>query len=476
MKRLHLKWISLFLAFGLLCSCGSDSRGETPATPTPQAEPPRSTPAPQTEDGPAVVVRSLKSFSSGRAWTEFSYEGEDNRYLGCVDKTGSLLFAFEEDSIKKYVPFENGAAYVRDSRGVTYILNDQGQVLTSSETLPFAGIASWGDGYFLAYRNKEGYDADGYEFLILDSAGQVVKTLDSRDCCLTSWEDFQTVATYNGGSGNNVAGYCGGGYFQFMKPDRMSFSGSSCTYVFYDIKTDATFEVACGYTQTLTQVEDGLCTLWLDGERVLYDLTSQTHNLDQVRALKDQVRAEHRDVTYHCGPVSNGKMVYTFYNSYDSHREDPLFAYAYADRTGMHPLEAYREYLSASSSAGLAFDQAEDRLLLRFTGSDGNYYLAIIDHAGNTILEPVQCEPNYSSTFFQCGRILAGTEDGAAVYDTEGNAVFTLQDVGGSSISEFSDGAAILDRNQPEARAVDRDGNVLFDRINPAGCQILTLD
>ena len=471
MKQPRWNWIPLLLAFLLLCSCGSGTQGETQASPTPQADlpPDQSTPAPQPEDGPAIVVHNLANFSSGRAWVEFSYEGESARRLGCVDKAGNLLFSFDADSIRKHVPFENGAAYVRDTEGVLYILNDMGQVLTSSAELPFAGIAAWGDGYFLAYRNQEGYDADGFQFLILDQTGQVVKELNSTDCTLTSWEDFQTIATYEGQ--NNVTGYCGGGVFQFMKPDRMSFSGSSCAYVFYDVKTDASFELECSYAQTFGQVEDGLCRLRMNGEDVLWDFQTQTSNLTELQALKTLVQSEHKDVAYTCGPMSNGRVVYTFYNSYESHREDPIFSYAYADKTGIYPLEAYREYLSAECSAEMAFDETEDRLLLRFVGGDGNYYLAIIDHTGNTIMEPVKCDSKYSSSFFRCGRFLAGTEGQVTIYDTDGTALFTLQDVGGSSIREYSDGAAIVD----DTRAVDLNGAPLFTQIHTAGAQELTL-
>ena len=94
MKQPRWNWILLLLALLLLCSCGSGTQGEPQASPTPQADlpPDQSTPAPQPEDGPAIVVHNLANFSSGRAWVEFSYEGESARRLGCVDKAGNLLF------------------------------------------------------------------------------------------------------------------------------------------------------------------------------------------------------------------------------------------------------------------------------------------------------------------------------------------------------------------------------------------------
>ena len=477
MKKRQLGLGVLFFALMVLCACGAGSQNELDSAYIPKADEYYDETTSDTEkeaNVSAIEVRYVEDFSSGRAWIKYEIGDQSNRYLGCIDKNGSLLFSFESDCVRKHVPFECGASYVVDRQGVTYIIDGQGKILASSAEGQFDGIASYGDGYFLAYKNQEGFDSNGYLFLVIGSTGEVLKEINSKDCTLTSWEDFKEVATYEGGSKNDVAIYCGDGIFQFMKPDRMSFSGSKCTYVFYDIKTDMLFEKECT-SAYWTKVEDGICKLRVDGEDVLFDIASQTDNLEQVKQWKEFVRSNHQNVVSSCGPVSNGRIVYTFYNSYKSHSEDPIYACAYADRTGMYPIEAYSEYMSAERSAILGFDQTADRLLLRFVGKDSNYYLAIIDSEGTTIMEPLKCEDGYSSDFFNCGRFIAGTEDNITIYDTDGNAVFSLNDIGGSSISEFSDDVAIIDRNKSSAKAVDIYGNMLFDNVTTAGSQYITL-
>lgn len=482
MKKRQLGLVVLLFALMVLCACGSSSQDEPDFTYIPKADEYYDETTPDAEkeaNVSAIEVRNVGDFSSGRAWIEYVIGDQTNRFLGCIDKNGSLLFSFDRDDIKSHTEFENGLSWIFDKQGEPYVVNDQGEIMMYPSEIQFDGIASRGDGYLLAYKNKEGFDSDEYLFLIINSEGDVVKEISSKDCTQITWEDFELVVTYDG-LDNNIARYCGDGIFQFMKSaeyakEHTSYSTSKCLYTFYNVSNDTFFEKECNLLVRPTEVEDGMCRLWVDGEDVLFDIASQTDNLEQVKQWKEFVWSNHKDVASSCGPVSNCRMVYTFYNSYESHRDDPIYACAYADRTGMYPIEAYCEYMSAACSARLSFDQTADRLLLRFIGKDSNYYLAIIDSEGTTIMEPLKCEDRYSSDFFNCGRFIAGTEDNIMIYDTDGNAVFSLNDIGGSSISEFSDDVAIIDRNESWAKAVDIYGNILFDSINIASNQYLTL-
>lgn len=422
------------------------------------------------EHSSAIVVRYVEPFSSGRAWINYRYEDEDKntRHTGCIDSTGKLIFSFEpEIAFSSLSPFENGAAYGKYN-GATYIINDQGDVLTSSIDGQFESIISHGDGYFLAYKNKEGFDSDEYLFLIIDHTGEVVKEISSKECTDVPWETFKESA-YSG-TGNAIARYCGEGIFQFEK--------SSDLCLFYDLKRDIFYEKECTISQR-TKVNDGMCILDVDGKYVLFDVTNQTDNFDQIEQLSSSIMDEYVDFAqyharYNCGPISNGKVIYYFYSNYESHYNEPLYGCFWADKTGIYPITAYSEYLNVEHSCPLSFDSTSDRILLRFMGKDSNYYLSIIDSDGNTIMEPMKCDKR-SSEYFSCGRFCAVTENDTQIYDTGGNLIFSLSDVGGESIDEFFDGIALIDRNKESAKAVDVNGQILFDNIDATNVKQVTL-
>lgn len=468
-------WSLILLSFSLalLCSCGSKDQGEPDFSYIPKADEyydGEEASNISEEDQQPIENRWVDSFSSGRAWISYVYEGEQARYLGCIDESGNLLFSFDSDEIKDDMePFENGVSYVRDMQGVIYLINDDGDVLTSSKDAQFDGIIAYGDGYFLTYKHIENFDLNEYILSIIDDTGEVIKEIRSDDYGLVSWERFEELNA-NLFDYCKPAGYCGEGIFQFMKSDT---DVPGRPYLFYDITEDSFFEITCS-SYSLTEIEDGMCILRIDGEDVLYDITTQTDNSEQIKAWKASL-AKFKDETYSYGPISNGRVVYIAYSSYDSHWEDPIYSCMYADKTGVYPIEAYSEYLSAAESRNMVFDQDADRLLLRFVGKDGNHYRAIIDGQGNTIMEPKKCDPHDSSYNFSCGRFVITTEDGTYVCDTDGNVIFSLDDVGGSSISDFSDGVAWIDKSEASKKAVDVDGNILFDGINTANNQLLTL-
>lgn len=73
------------------------------------------------------------------------------------------------------------------------------------------------------------------------------------------------------------------------------------------------------------------------------------------------------------------------------------------------------------------------------------------------ILEPVRCD---EATKISCGRIIVRTEDGATVYDTDGNIVFE-----NPYITDYQDDVAVL-RSSNVRRYVDLQGNDLFEEYD----------
>lgn len=428
--------------------------------------------------GEPVEVVYIDPFSSDRAWVSYTQKGEKNRFLGCIDKKGNLLFSFEEKIIKEYVPFECGVSYImlepdnpydEEAHGEVYIINDSGEIITTSSESQFEGVAAYGDGYFLTYGNKDDFYSDEYIFKIIDKSGEVVKEISSKLYDAIPWEEFRTQMQLLSDRRNEVM-YCGEGIYWFRASREITYD---TTFMFYNHNTDTFFNEKFRYMYAPEKIENGLGLgrVGPQMEPAILDVNSG----EIIEVIKDQYTSNSNSVSVNdsIGPISNEKIVISYFNNYK--KEDPLLYFRYWDKLGIHKIEKYAEYMSkdVSRPGGLRFDETEDRLLLPLIGKDGNRYVSVIDSNNNTIFEPLKCID--SAYYLSCGRFWVEVDGDIQICDINGNVVFSLSDIGGKYIGDYSDNVAIIDRNKNSAKAVDINGNVLFETINTTANHFVAL-
>lgn len=150
-------------------------------------------------------------------------------------------------------------------------------------------------------------------------------------------------------------------------------------------------------------------------------------------------------------------------------------------------LEEYKSFLIACHIAGIGEDDTfykiddkyadkiiwdnvseelkfnNGRIALPLRGSDRNLYVAVFDTQRNVIREPIQATilSNYSD-----GMLILDVNGDTTVFDTNGQYVFTIAELGYSKLEAFADGVARVDDSSNSPVCLDKNGATIFDQVN----------
>lgn len=141
----------------------------------------------------------------------------------------------------------------------------------------------------------------------------------------------------------------------------------------------------------------------------------------------------------------------------------------YADRLISDSLE---ENSSTKEQNPLIFQN--DRLVLPIEGSDGKQYIIIYDSRWNQISEPILASDYFN---LSCERLVVESNHDTIVYDSNGNKIFALSELGyHDGMQAFSEDVALVNSSSDQLVYVDIDGNILFTGIDDSDAKTITLN
>ncbi len=426
---------------------------------------------------------SVENFSSGRAWIKYSYQYEEihphgskswtyDGYFGCINKEGEVLFAYpdqdstsgnpeSEKGVVRVSEFHDGVAYMesRDNEGKTmyWVIDENGDILTSFAESDFGELLLYSDGYFLFYEDQSNFSGASNCYRIVDFSGTVLKEI------VYAKDEF----THSKALDNNLR-YLGDGIFAFWLSLR--FGDSSSTVDFYNIPEDIQF------TYSNLTTNHRLDIKFQDGAAFV-----KRNDMPNIVLFTDGTC---RELSYDSGHdtipdtcyAGEGKVVLgIFHNNYGGH--DPCLDIVYysIEDDAYYPLDALKgnmylydtfdDYCDAFSGS-FNYKIVNDRFLVHLLGADGLSYVGMVDMNNEVVLEPVRCD---RGTEISCGRLVViSEENGCTVYDTDGNVIVSGEEV----ISTYQDDVAKVDNSD---RFIDLQGNDLFDELDFSTVEIKTV-
>lgn len=435
-------------------------------------------------DEPDKEVYSVRvgNFSSDRAWIEYSYQYVESHpsgatswtydnYFGCINKKGVVLFAYPDQSstggnpepekgVFQVSEFHDGIAYMasRDNEGKTiyWIIDEDGNILTSFAESDFGEFLLYNDGYFLFYEDQSNFYGASNCYKIVDLSGTILKEI------VYAKDEF----THAEALSNNLR-YLGDGIFAFWLSGR--FGDGRSTVDFYNVVENISFTYADLVTNQRLDIEfqDGAAfvkrndmsdiVLFTDGT-----YRELTYDSGYNSMPNDCYAAEGKVVlgTFHYNPGGYDQCLDVVYYSIKDDAYYPLDAL----KDNMYLYDTFDDYCD-TFSGGFDYKIANDRFLVHLLGEDGMSYVAMIDLNNEVVLEPVRCD---RGTKISCGRLVVESEgNGYTVYDTNGEIIVS----GAEAISAYQDNVAKVG----QTRFIDLQGNTLFDELDFSTCEIKTV-
>lgn len=384
-----------------------------------------------------ITVRSSEDFSEDRAWVKFCVLENEmaTNYVGCIDKSGNIVFRYLEEDVIKYTKFERGSAYIQFTNGTRQIVDKDGVAMCSFTEEELGKFYFSGDGYYYFSRENSGFDTMGIIATIIDSTGNVI---------------YQ--------SEQGFLSYCGNDVF-------VTCNFTTGVYKFYNIKEDVYFEIdnivgvdplspkiSFSNGCSMLKTKDGY--IWVSdlGEISIF-ANKETLSAYNVIVGEIQEGLLMYGVTEAGGLGSYGKQI------------DQLIVYNLEDDTHVNilntPAEQYVDnmYEKFIPKENMCF--SNDRIVIPMIGADFEMYIAIFDKQWNEILGPTKIEGAYSYKY-NCNRLVINFGNGDIVMDENGQILFSANDIGCASIRDYSDDVALIGNG----KYIDKMGNLLFTEIH----------
>lgn len=422
------------------------------------------------------------NFSSDRAWIEYSYQYAESdpsgatswtydNYFGCINKEGVVLFAYpaqsstdgnseSEKGVYQVSEFHDGIAYMasRDGEGkmIYWIIDENGNILTSFAESDFGKFLLYSDGYFLFYEDQSNFSGASNCYKIVDFSGTILKEI------VYAKDEF----THAEALSNNLR-YLGDGIFAFWLSSKHGDSGS--TVDFYNVAEDISFTYTNLVTNQRFDIE------FQDGAAFV-----KRTDMSNIVLFTDGTC---RELTYDSGYNSipndcyaaEGKVVLgTFHNDYGGYDQCLDVVYYSIEDDAYYPLDVLKDNMYLYDTfddycdtffGNFDYKIVNDRFLVHLLGEDGMSYVAMVDLNNKVVLEPVRCD---RGTEISCGRLVIESEENSyTVYDTNGEVIVS----GAERISAYQDDVAKVG----EARFIDLQGNNLYDELDFSTCEIKTL-
>lgn len=405
------------------------------------------------------------SYNEGLAWVQY---GESDKYWGCIDKKGKMLFQYNYNDFKEVnlsIPpfFENGYAYLASSKGSQiYVIDKSGDVVHT-----FDNPVAYGYGYTVVENHYSDFESAYYEYVIYNPDRQQVHTYKSE-------EDSKLTVKY-----------CGDGVFYFEENSEnvYLFFAKKDKWVKYNfirtnVDQDINFHNGLAFTVNNSYAF----------ERT-YVLIDSEGNISEIEALDKQANFYEKYEMFGAKRENN----YVYGNSiifYDE--EKPKLSsynvksdsfYDFKDRKTIEKFETHYDGSFNHVDINPSFNN--NGFLVSLVGADGFGYVLILDYNMNMQTEPIQSD---SFEAYDNGTCSIDT----AIYDMKGNKLYSLSDKGYEKVISDSDDTVFVCSYQSDISidkdyynnngkkcnfaALDKSGNVMFDKIDTSNVTTKSLD
>lgn len=117
-------------------------------------------------------ITSSDNYSNDYAW--ITYLVDSNSYLGCIDKSGTVVFQYQKEDVEKYTEFQNDSAYVCFEDGTSCIIDKTGKEIYSPSAHDLGDLSIYGDGYYCFSKSYSDFDESGFIATIIDAEGNAL--------------------------------------------------------------------------------------------------------------------------------------------------------------------------------------------------------------------------------------------------------------------------------------------------------------
>lgn len=271
-------------------------------------------------------------------------------------------------------PLDDEGTVFKDEDGNYIIVNDNKDVVASSENSDFSEYYASGDGYYALLYQQAGFDYNDAYLYIINSKGEEIRRIEN----LSQYP--YTFFKADNGIINLTSGerYCGNGCFVF-EIDRRSTGYPSIkgTKEYYSCKSNRSITVeynTSAYALLGNDEERSLNTFYFDDDTTI-DHINTTEGLqvydDELNLRYDLGKLD----SY--GPSSNGGFIY--------YKEDKLLFFDY--ETG-ESSEICKNSEKIQKNKIKEFKFIDGKADITLNGDDGQTYHAVVDKKGNYIEEP----------------------------------------------------------------------------------------
>lgn len=390
-------------------------------------------------DSIAVNVSGLtelitaSNFSEEKAWIQ--YCKEDIFYLACIDKSGKVLFQFEDGANLNAGLFSNGYSHVTDSDGTTYVIDANGTTKSQYSPETTGKIMACGEGYTFTQQYFSNFDSEYTLYRIYNYDGSVIYEF--------TWEIDGVAKTDAVRSVN----YCGEGVFGLDIR-----YGSFCRYLVIDadkwVGDAPSSSIYCKFSDGIAYVDSN------SSEDELIFLTSS----GEVRKIPIPSVSGLDWQWFQLCYVNDGMcMCWSDFEPYMMACNIKTGEFAIMDDYYLNKID----WDSLWDEIGFV----DGHIAIPLKGSDKKTYIGLFDRALNAVIDPVE----YIELIgFSDNRLIIRQLDDTHVYDGLGNQIFSLSEKDIYSISPYSNGVAYTSFFY----YVDLNGDVIFENIITEGVKI----
>ena len=429
--------------------------------------------AAQEIDAVSNEIVDIMNYSDDYTWVRYLQGNQSNStspqyYYAITDKAGTVTTIVNNLSDYPETGFLHGVSYVTVSNK-DYVIDTNGNVIISAEGDDNNSIVAYGSdekhAYFMIHKREADFSSSREEYIVYNESGTVLNT-------------FTAQITYD------KVWYCGETVWAFQNTENV-FGAKSCKFfnhdngLFFDVDGLASEpgwinnRFSSGFaTNELTQGGRPVCINSKNGSISVYEYED----------LDAYVQEYERSMSV--GRMSNNVAVFLVYNYYATKKEDvPIYFFGYIKPVEKSDGSIFIETKSFDSSLvnkmfakdisrydNYMFDK-NGHMLIQLTGADGLNYFSILNMDGKMIVDPIAYDTMYND-YISCDRFSFEYNNVLYVCDGEGRTIFSSQGTNWRKISEYSNDVAVIDNHV----LIDKDGNILYNKLNLNHAQEISLN
>lgn len=397
----------------------------------------------------------MGSYHEGLAWVQY---GESDKYWGCIDEKGKMLFKYscnELEQIDPFVPpfFENGYAYLKStSNSQIFVIDRSGNIVSK-----YDNPTAYGYGYTVVENHYSDFDSAHYEYKIYNSNGKQVEIIETE-------VDSEVEVKY-----------CGEGVFYFE-------ANSDQVYLYIAPKNKI---IEYKYRRTNVdediQFNNGLAFTVNDS----YSLAKTFVVIDsngKITEINKRDKNSKFDEKYDMfGAKRENNLIYGNSIIYYDEEQPKLSSYnvkndSFIDYKDTKMLEKFETHYDGSiNHVDINPSFNNDGFLASLVGADGLGYVSIFDYKLNMQTKPIQADKFEAYDNNTC--LIGDT-----IYDMKGNVLYSLAENNYKKVISDSDNIIFVCGYQDNTSSekdyyddngekcnfavLDRKGTVLFDKID----------